>query len=108
MMCRRRKKPGTVANQPMRRLPPDLLAIYHRSHREKPLQVEGPEEEGGRKTERTGWSWRGSTYRTRCGETERQPSGAAEKVHHRRPTKDVHESHLCRMDRPIMMAVSPG
>ena len=70
-MCRR-KKPGTVANQIMRRLPPDLLAIYHRSNREKPLQVEGPEEEGGRgngtpsgkhpyreyhKTERTGWSW---------------------------------------------------
>jgi len=56
----KRKKPGTVANQPMRRLPPDLLAIYHRSNRsnkEKPLQVEGPEEEGGRKTERTGWSW---------------------------------------------------
>jgi len=69
-MCRR-KKPGTVANQIMRRLPPDLLAIYHRK-REKPLQVEGPEEEGARgngtpsgkhpyreyhKTERTGWSW---------------------------------------------------
>jgi|GEM_PF-7028748 len=29
----KRKKPGTVANQPMRRLPPDLLAIYHRSNR---------------------------------------------------------------------------
>lgn len=43
-MCRRRKKPGTVANQPMRRLPPDLLAIYHRSNREKPLQVEGARE----------------------------------------------------------------
>lgn len=45
-MCRR-KKPGTVANQIMRRLPPDLLAIYHRGKREKPLQVEGPEEGGG-------------------------------------------------------------
>jgi len=42
-MCRRRKKPGTVANQPMRRLPPDLLSIYHRSNRERPLQVEGRE-----------------------------------------------------------------
>jgi len=41
-MCRR-KKPGTVANQPMRRLPPDLLSIYHRGNREKPLHREGRE-----------------------------------------------------------------
>jgi hypothetical protein len=68
MRCRR-KKPGTVANQIMRRLPPDLLTLCHRK---KPLQAEGPEDVGGRshgtpsgkhpyreyhKTERTGWSW---------------------------------------------------
>jgi len=44
MRCRR-KKPGTVANQIMRRLPPDLLTLCHRK---KPLQAEGPEDVGGR------------------------------------------------------------
>ena len=62
-MRKRRKKPGNVANQPMRALPVGMT---------KPLHREGPEEEGGRshgtpsgkhpyreyhKTERTGWSW---------------------------------------------------
>lgn len=46
-MCRRRKKPGTVANQIMRRLPPDLLAL-----KEKPLRgAEGPKKRRGKSHE---------------------------------------------------------
>ena len=47
VMCRRRKKPGTVANQIMRRLPPDLLA-----QKEKPLRgTEGPKKRRGKSHE---------------------------------------------------------
>jgi len=53
-MCRRRKKPGTVANQPMRALPVGMTKPLHREGREgkNPGRSSGqaPEKRGGTRT----------------------------------------------------------